>query len=261
MNKKNISLGLALISLSILLPFQTGNKSIAQETGDYVNIEELTENPKKLIGQIVSVRGETEDVETGSTFILSSEEGLKSIFGEDEILIININNQPSILPKEDADIQVTGEVAQFVLQDMKMKYGLNLDPTLYADYELKPVILAKSIALAPEPGEVTKKPQAFYDKKVAIKGEVKDVVGVNVFTLDEDQIIGGSDLVVVNLSGEPLPNQEKEVIVTGFIRSIAQEDLERYYNLNWSPEVQEKVDTDYVNIPVLIADTMSDAPE
>lgn len=172
-----------------------------------------------------------------------------------------MNNQPSILPKEDADIQVTGEVTQFVLEDIKQTYGLNLDPKLYADYELKPAILAKSIALAPEPGEVTKNPQAFYDKKVAIKGEVKNVVGSSVFTLDEDQIIGGSDLVVVNLTGETLPNQEDKVIITGFIRPIAKEDLERYYNLNWSLEVQEKISTDYSNLAVLVADTLSDAPE
>lgn len=261
MNSKKISLGLALISLSISLPFQVDNKSIAQENAGYTKLEEIVENYQDLMGKTVSVRGETEDVETGSTFILSSEEGLKSIFGEDEVLIINVNNQPSILPKQDADVQVTGKVTQFVLQEMQTQYGLDLDPKLYTEYELKPVILAQSIALAPEPGEVTKEPQAFYDKKVAIKGDVKNVVGVSVFTLDEDQIIGGSDLVVVNLSGEPLPTEDEEVIITGFIRPFVKEDLERYYNLYWSSEVQEKIDTGYSNIPVLVADTISTVTE
>ena len=261
MKYQNISFSLALASLSIFLPLQFSNKLVAQETSRYVTLEELTENREDFIGQTVSVRGETEEVESGSTFVLSSEEGIKSIFGEDEVLIINVNNEPSILPKEDADVQVTGQVARLVLGDINVRYGLDLDPEFYADYEFKPIIIADSIALAPEPGEVTKDPQNYYDKNVAIEGEVKDIVGVSVFTLDEDQIFGGSDLVVINLTGQPLPNQEEEVIITGFIRPFTKEELERYYNLKWSMEVQEKIETDYSNIPVLIADTIYQKPE
>lgn len=54
MNRKNVGLGLALISLSILLPWQAGNKSIAQETGKYVNLEQITENPQELMGHWIA---------------------------------------------------------------------------------------------------------------------------------------------------------------------------------------------------------------
>ena len=146
----------------------------------------------------------------------------------------------SVLPKDNADVQVTGQVAEFILADVNREYGLNLDPEVYAKYELKPVILANSIALAPEPGEITKDPQTYYEQKVAVKGEVKNLVSTNVFTLDENQLIGGSDLVIVNLTGEPLPNQEEVVVITGVVRSVAKEDLEKYYNLTWDMEVARK---------------------
>ncbi|MEL6441032.1 MAG: hypothetical protein AAFQ80_17475 [Cyanobacteria bacterium J06621_8] len=252
---------MTLVSLSIFLPLGTGKQSLAQETEQNVSLEEVIKNTQELLGQTVSVRGETEEVDSGTTFILSSEQGVFSVFGEDEVLVININNQPSTLPKNDADVQITGQVTEFVREDIELEYGLDLDPELYAEYELKPAIIATSIALAPEPGEVTKEPQAYYDKKVAIEGKVKNIVGTNVFTLDEDQLIDGSDLIVVDLINESLPTADEEVLIMGTIRPYAKGDLERDYDLAWDSEVQEKIEAEYSKLPVLILDSIQSLAE
>ena len=254
MNWKNISLTISLFFLSVLLPLEIRNKLIAQEIDENVTLEEVTENTEKLIGKVVSIRGEIEDLDSNSAFIVSNEEGLGELFGEEKVLVVNITNEPIILPKKDTKIQIIGQVAEFILTNIQREYGLDLDPELYAEYETKPAILANSIALSPEPGEVTQDPKVYYNRRVAIKGEVEEILNSNTFTLDEDRLIGGSNLIVVNLTNKPLPTKNEEVVITGVIRPFVKTDLEQEYDLDWDLEVQEKIEAEYSELPILIVD-------
>lgn len=257
MNWKNITTGLLLASLSIILPLENSQKTIAQEVEENTTIEEVEENTNELIGQTVSVRGEIEDLESGLTFVVSEDESLGDLFGEDEVLVVNTGGEPiPYFPQGDMDVQITGVVSEFILTEVENEYGLDLDPELYVEYENQPVILAESIAAAPEPGDVTKDPESYYDQRVAIEGEVEDIIGVNTFTLDEDQLVGGSDLIVVNLSNEPLPAEDEIVTITGVIRPFVKADLERDYDLQWDLDVQEKIEAEYSELPVLVVDSI-----
>ena len=48
--------------------------------------------------------------------------------------------------------------------------NLTLDPNLFVDYEDKPVIVivAQSIALSPDPGNITANPDVYYNKRIAV---------------------------------------------------------------------------------------------
>ncbi len=59
------------------------------------------------------------------------------------------------------------------------------------------------------------------------------------------------------MTGEPLPNPEEVVVITGVVRPVVKEDLEKYYNLKWDMEVQEKIEIENSSIPVLIADSIT----
>ncbi|MGB3203335.1 MAG: hypothetical protein WBA99_20690, partial [Nodosilinea sp.] len=137
-----------------------------------VETEEVVENTDSYIGQTVTIRSEPLEVVGDSSFTVSDEQ----FFGTEPILVINATGEQMMLPEDDdVKVQVTGEVRNFVIADVEREYGLTLDPTLYTDYEEQPAIIAESIALAPEPGEITSNPDQYYGEVLAVTGEIEEV--------------------------------------------------------------------------------------
>lgn len=212
-----------------------------------VTAEEVAEQTDAVEGQDVTIRSQVQQKVTESSFTLDNE-------GE-EILVVNISGKPFVLPAEDYEIQATGEVQNFVLADIEQEYNLGFDPTLYVEYENKPAILAKSLALAPDPGEMTQSPERFYDLPIAVEGEVEDVIDANTLTLDEEQLFGASDLLVIGVPAtDSLDGQA--VTVTGTLRKFILTELEQDYDLTWDLSVVEKLEAEYSEKPIFIADNL-----
>ncbi len=134
-------------------------------------------------------------------------------------------------------------------------------PNLYRDYESKPAIIAQSIALAPEPGQVGQNPQQYYNRQIAVTGEIGDVKNPTLFTLDEDQLLGTQDLLVLNArprQNAANPNlvvtKGDKIAVTGVVRPFVVADLERDYKFNWDQGLVRTLEAEYRNRPVLVAD-------
>ena len=227
------------------------NRSEAAETGN-VTTEEVANNTNALIGKTVTVRSEPVKRISPNTFTVSD----KDFFGSETILVVNASGQPVVLPEDDIEVQVTGKVAKFVVADIEKDYDfLDLDPELYVEYEGKPAIIAQSIAPAPEPGEITENPNKYYGRTLAVAGEVEDIVGPNAFTLDEDELIGASDLLVLVANPKSANTAVKDgeyVAVTGVLRSFVVADIERDYDLTWDLNLQKQLEVEYKEKPVLI---------
>lgn len=129
-----------------------------RETSDgstNVQTEEVADNTEGYIGQVVTIRSEPVDTVGDSSFTVSD----KRFLASEPILVINASGAPTTLPEEDGvEVQVTGEVRNFVISEINQEFDLNLDPTTYQDYEDQPVIMAQSITLAPKPGEISANP-------------------------------------------------------------------------------------------------------
>ncbi|MGF1569980.1 MAG: hypothetical protein ACFCVD_18245 [Nodosilinea sp.] len=226
-----------------------------------VQTEEITENTEGYIGQIVTIRSEPVEQVGENSFTVNDEQ----FFGSEPILVINASGEPLLLPEDDIEVQVTGEVRNFVIADLDREFDLTLDPTLYAEYEAQPAIIAQSIALAPEPGEITNNPEQYYGETLAVTGEVEDIWSGAAFTLNEDRLLGSEDLLVVYASPrdgvqQPQPSAQlpmiadgDEVAVTGVLRSFVVSEFERDYDLGWDLEFQEQLEAEYSNRPVLVA--------
>ncbi|MEO0456788.1 MAG: hypothetical protein AAF152_09415 [Cyanobacteria bacterium P01_A01_bin.114] len=216
-----------------------------------VTQEELTEETDSLIGQLVTIRGEASEVVDDTSFLMAEDQ----LFGGEDILIINASGQPLVLPDVgDSQVQVTGEVEQFILADVESAYGLDLDPELYADYEEQPAVIAQSVALAPDPGEITAEPEKYYNQLIAVEGEVEEVLAADVFTLDEDELFGGDDLLVIGNKTTLDVQDEGIVTVTGVLRPYVAAEFEREYNPKWEISLQEKIEVEYTEKPVFVAD-------
>lgn len=250
--KWNSKGAIALALFAALLGACTNNlepEATVPETN--VTTEEVTDNTNQLIGKTVTVRSTPIRKLGPSTFTISD----KQFFGAEPILVVNASGKTFTLPTDpNVPIQATGQVRNFVIADINRDYNLGLDPNLYKEYESQAAIIAQSIALAPKPGEITTNPNLYYGKTLAVTGEVEDIRNANSFTLDEDRLLGGQDLLVIR-AGTPkgTVNEGEKVAVTGVLRPFVVAELERDYDLNWDLTLQKKLEAEYSNKPVLVA--------
>lgn len=252
--------GIALAVMALVLPActDTQQEAAAPPVGN-VTTEEVADDTNRLIGQTVTIRSEPVEKIAPNTFTVSDEQ----FFGTESILVVNASGVTFALPTDDdVEVQVTGQVRNFVMAEVEQEFGIDLDPEVYVEYENKPAIIAQAIALAPEPGEITENPQQYYGEALAVTGEIKDVRSPDSFTLDEDELFGATDLLVLRANpapGAPAPvaiEGGETVAVTGVLRPFVVADIERDYDLTWDLELQEKLEAEYSQKPVLIADAV-----
>lgn len=220
-----------------------------------VTTEDVSDKTNALIGRTVTVRSEPVRRIGANTFTISDEQ----LFGTEPILVVNASGDRIVLPEGDTEVQVTGEVAKLVVAEVEREFDLDLERELEVEYEGKPALIARSVALAPEPGEITKNPSRYYDKSIAVPAEVEKIISPNAFTLNEDELIGGSDLLVlvVNSQQKQLSIKDnQDVVATGVLRSFVVADIERDYDLTWDLNLQRQLETEYSKKPVLIAESV-----
>jgi len=242
---------IALALMAVLLPSCTDTTQDVVTAGqeeENVTAEEVEENTEQLIGQTVTVRGEVLQVLDNVSFTISSQE-----FAGEEIIVVNTSGEPFMLPEEDdVEVQVIGEVRQFKMVEFEEEF--DLDFQFDTDYEQEPAIVAESLALAPDPGEITEEPSRFYNQTVAVEGEVEEIMSNNTFTLDEDQLAGGGDLLVFTLvPPERTMVEGEDVVVTGEVRPFVAAEFEQEYELTWDLDVKRQLEAEYENKPVFIA--------
>lgn len=245
---------IAIALATALLPACTRPEATAPETVQTETAQteaKPVDDIEQLIGRTVTVRSEPIAEQGLTSFTIED----KQLFGVEPILVVNATGKPFALPQDDdTEVQVTGVVRQFVSTDIQREYNLNIQPELYTEYENKPAIIAESIALSPEPGQITENPQQYYGKTLAVTGEVEQVQGNNSFTLDEDELFGADDLLVLNRASNQVVQEGGDVAVTGVLRPFVVAELERDYGFTWDGEVRQRLETEYSNKPVLIAE-------
>lgn len=247
-NTKGAAIGLALVGM-LFAGCTANQEEVAGPTGKTnVTTEEVADKTNQLLGKPVTVRSEVEKKVGASSFTIGDEK----LFGSEKILVINASGQPTVLP-DDIKLQVTGKVAKLIVADVEREFNLDLEPAIEVEYKDKPVIIAQSIALAPDPGEVTKNPSAFYNKVIAVEAEVEKILSPISFTLDEDKLTATKDLLVLNTGAVQTIKDGERVVVTGVLRPFILADIERDYDLKWNLTLQKQLEVEYKQKPVLIA--------
>ncbi|MGB5961870.1 MAG: hypothetical protein WBG73_14480 [Coleofasciculaceae cyanobacterium] len=231
-----------------LNPWDSQARINAQDQTD-VNVKDVANQTNQLIGQTVTVRSKIVD-RVGTSAVTISD---KQLLRGENILVVNASPSPFDLPPNNVNLQVTGEVHKFNLAKTARDFNLNLPRDSFLKYENRPVIIARSLALAPKPGQVTQDPKLYYNRPVAVEAEIEKTISPIAFTLDEEQLMGASDLLVLNVTPEKAISQGQKVVVTGIVRPFVVADIQRDYNLTWDLEWQRQIEAEYSNKPVLIA--------
>ncbi len=99
----------------------------------------------------------------------------------------------------------------------------------------------------------------YVGKTVTIQGEVGDQVGSNSFILEDVDLLGQEEkLLVINpTSASPVPvTEDQRVQITGEVREFVTADFERDYGLTWDAQSREQIEAEYESRPVLVVQSM-----
>lgn len=250
-----------LFSLALLLPFgvHSNKQALAQSAEGSATIEEIIDNTDKWIGKTVIIEGTIDEIKDDSSFTLESDAYLDS----DRILIYNRSGEPiPELLEKNITLRITGRVDTVGTEEYYEGTELNVPEGISDEVGDKPAIYADSIVLAPDPVEIVEAPSNFYGRKVVVAGKVADVLDDNAFTLAEFSLTSDRNLLVLNMTGEPMPEGGAEVLVKGEVRAYNREKLEQEYGYgeDWSEiYVSDESDEEYTETAVLIVEEISPA--
>lgn len=255
-NKLNLSVNRGVAFLATAAMILSGCAGAPEEAEVEVNeadqnvpASEVTDDTNELIGETVTIRSEAVAV-GDETFVVSDENFLDS----ENILVINNTGEVFEVPIDGREVQVTGEVRNFVIADIVEEYDLDLDPDLYTEYENKAAIIAESLSQAPEPGEITKNPSLYYGQTLGVEGEVEEVYSEGVFTLDEEELIGAQDLLVLVINPPGNVEEGAQYAITGELRELTVTQIEQDYDITWDADLQETIEAEYQDLPILVAE-------
>jgi len=110
-------------------------------------------------------------------------------------------------------------------------------------------------------GKLAKDAKNYYGRTVTVKAEVEDVLDSHTFTLDEDAILTGADVLVLVPAGYTGSLAHDQVVtVTGKVRPYVGTELEHDYHwFQGGKIVSRDSKVDFKTRPVLIADSVRTA--
>jgi hypothetical protein len=220
----------------------------------FTNTAKIAENTDEFIGQSVTIRSRAIGKIGLSSFTVRD----KRFFNGEPIVVVNASGEPFDLPVDpNIEVQVKGQVRNLVIPQIEREFNLNIPEENYRDYINKPAIIARSLILAPQPGQITQLPEQYYERQVAVVGKVENIQSPVLLTLDKNQLFGRQDLLVLLKTPPKVAiNQSQTVFVIGEVRSFVVAEIERDYNFTWDIYVKRNLEAEYGNRTVLVAETI-----
>ena len=291
MNVSSLKSVAAIAAAAILLA--GGNAAQADDTAGVISAGKLAKEGKDYYGRTVTVKAEVEDFLDNNMFTLDEDAILA---GPDLLVLVPAGVTRSLA--HDQKVIVTGEVRPFVEADLDRDFdwfdnGKLVEVKTKVDWKTRPVIVARSIqtedgtslvrggqttsttvgstahtamhspgtttvATPISAGKLAKDAKNYHGKTVTVRAEVEDVLGNNMFTLDEDSLLAGSDVLVLVPRGVASTlARDQKVVVTGKVRPFVEADLDRdfdWFDNGKLVEVKEKVD--WKTRPVIVAESV-----
>lgn len=229
--------------------------------GGTLSAESLTNSPDEYYGEEITLRGKVSGRRHRHAF------SLKGAPGGRDVLVLAPEPPPVTT---DDDVVVNGTVRPFNWSELSRAYPwFDLDPEVQREFEGQPMVVAHSVTTAeitasPRPaalpmprveaGALAQKPDEFYGKTVRVRANVEKVFGPRAFTLDEDRMLVGPDVLVL-LSKDPIKpvTGNIDVTVTGTVRRFDWAQLKKEHP--WLT-LDRDLQRDLGSRPVLVAESV-----
>ena len=103
----------------------------------------------------------------------------------------------------------------------------------------------------PDVSAVDDEAENYYGQTVTVTGPVVEVYNAQMFRIDDPEIFGGDDVLVLNNSGAPIAD-DATVTVTGVVQQYDQSELEQTLGI----DIDDALMTELDGQPVIVADTV-----
>jgi hypothetical protein len=272
-----------------ILALSIGGFAGSLAAGDMtISAGKLANSAKDFYGKTVTVKAEVEDVIDSRTFTLDED---AILVGADVLVLVPAGYTGTLA--HDQVITVTGKVRPFVTTELEHDYhwfqgGKIVSRDTKVDFKTRPVLIADSVrtadgrellaggamsmideksgieqtGMAISAGKLSKDGKKFYGQNVTVRAEVEDVLDSHSFTLDEDSVIPGPDVVVIVPRGFDASAlaHDQVVVVSGKVRPYVVADLEKDFDWFKNGKIVTMSDkVDYKTRPVLVAETITTA--
>ncbi len=247
-----IIFSIAFFGLLFALYFMFNRKPAA--TPGLMSVSQVAKEKDDLIGKFVTIRSKDMEQIGPTSFAVRK----KKFFIESKpVIIINASGRVFNLPtEENTEVQVTGTVRHLDVPKLEKEFNLRLQDEAYKNYKNATTIIAQHIALAPQVNDIADNPSKYYNRRLALTGKIENIKNPKMFTLDEDNLLGKQDLLVLNPTPAMAVNNGQTVAVTGIMRPFRVAELEKEYKLTWDSGLKKELELNYKEKPVLIADTV-----
>lgn len=223
-------------------------------TPGLISVSQLAREKNNSIAKFVTIRSKYIERFSSTSFAIKK----RTLFITNKpVIIINASGKIFDLPpNKDIEVQVTGTVRQLDIPKLEKDFNLRLQDKIYQNYKNATAIVAQHIALAPEVNDIGDNPSKYYNQPLALTGKIQNIKNSKMFTLDEDNLLGEQDLLVLNLTSTMTMNKGQTVAVSGIVRPFRLTELENDYKLTWDTGLKKELELKYKEKPVLIADTI-----
>jgi hypothetical protein len=286
------------------LALSVGALAGSLSAGDDMSISagKLAKNAKDYYGRTVTVKAEVEDVIDSRTFTLDEDAilagadvlvlvpaGYTGTLAHDQVVTVSGKVRPFVTSELEHDYHWF-KGGSIVSRDTKV------------DFKTRPVLVADSVRLADGTEMLAGAPMAddharhdkanrvalrdhahsgdhdmmltagslahdgkkYYGRSVSVRAEVEDVLDAHSFTLDDDAVLPGADVVVLVPAGFDTAAlaHDQVVVVTGTVRPYVMADLDR--DFDWFKNgkiVSMGTKVDYKTRPVLVAESIRTADD
>ncbi|MBE9129138.1 MULTISPECIES: hypothetical protein [unclassified Coleofasciculus] len=105
-------------------------------------------------------------------------------------------------------------------------------------------------------GDVADDTDELIGQMVTVDGKVGEVVDRDTFNLQQDQFLGGDEVLIVNANPNVPIVAGNWVRVTGKVRQFVRSEFETDYDLDWNLDLDKKLEAQYEKQPAIIAESV-----
>lgn len=245
---------LAVLSFSALLACapeteapapQPGVSESAESTADPVSVALADE-----MGESFYFHGKFQEQFSDALFVVEEDEDR----GWGQVLVLNRSDRSFQVPDNtETPLWIFGTVEELTRENLQAN---EVPEANWADYEGQPVMVARQITLVPPPKELVENAESFLNQHVTVYGNVEPVEAANTFILEDPQLFSGKGVILIQGANADLDKvvTSEKAVVSGVLRPYVIADLKEEYDLPWELDLQERLEADFEQSPVIVVD-------
>ncbi|MEQ8962287.1 MAG: hypothetical protein RLP02_30905 [Coleofasciculus sp. C2-GNP5-27] len=106
-------------------------------------------------------------------------------------------------------------------------------------------------------GDVSENREELTGEMITVDGKVGEVIDSSTFKLEQEEPLLDKQVLVMNANPDTPIIKDNWVRVTGEVSQfVSKEELEKDYDLTWDLDVEQSIEAEYENQPIILAESV-----